>query len=47
MINSTRGERPELNESNEMARRHDCESDIMRKLFESRVKINCNADIME
>jgi len=43
---STRGERPELNESDELARRHDCESDMMRKLLESREKINCKADIM-
>lgn len=44
LIMSKRG--AELNESEEMKRINGCESEIMRKLLESRVKINCKAFII-
>jgi hypothetical protein len=42
----TRGERADKNESEDMARRHDCESDKIRKKLNSNVKENCRALII-
>jgi len=35
-----------MNESDDMAKRQDCESEAMRKVPEFREKVNCNAFIM-
>ncbi|KAL4156094.1 hypothetical protein QTP88_000129 [Uroleucon formosanum] len=42
----TRGDREDKNESEDIARRHDCESDKIRKELKSNVKMNCRALII-
>lgn len=39
----TRGDKEDKNESEEIAKRHDCESDKIRKELYSNEKVNCRA----